>query len=186
MMVWFRAFGLDQWVASILRHASLGLVVKNDKNPQSCDGRLYLWWWALVLFGLINGSPASGSLSLRSWRWCKERRKPSVLWWKLVCHQVETPRRLKIVDCFDCRVVISESGRLKASSTLVWEILCSVLSQRDISSRSQAGVCVMICLIKTILGNRDWPGFPRGHAKGAHTHDDWESDVPCLSFSLSS
>jgi len=128
---------------------------------------LEAWAWGLGVGVKKDENPQScgGNLSVTKW-------KPPVGW------------RLLIV--FDCRVVISESGRLKASSTLVWEILCSVLSQRDISSRSQAGVCVMICLIKTILGNRYWPGFPRGHAKGAHTHDDWESDVPCLSFSLSS
>ena len=39
MMVYSRAIGLDQWVASIWRHVSLGVGVKIDKTPQFCEGQ---------------------------------------------------------------------------------------------------------------------------------------------------
>jgi len=94
MMVYSRAFGLDQWVASILRHVSLGIGVKKDNNPQSCDGRMC----PCVLLSLSNGSRASGGMLLeilhleawylRSWRWGQKQQNPPVLCWKLVCQLV--------------------------------------------------------------------------------------------------
>ena len=42
VVVYSRAFGLDQLFASILVHVSLGGGVKKDKNHQSCVGRVRL------------------------------------------------------------------------------------------------------------------------------------------------
>ena len=103
-------FGLDQLVASISRHVSLGVGVKKDKNPQSCDGRIVPWWYALVLLGVTNWSTASVgmilavlALRLQKTTWTHHSCDGNLSVRQLTDN--ENPNRSKKVDCSDCSVV---------------------------------------------------------------------------------